>query len=104
MSRSLEPTPSVFSRIRRDRSESPRNRLGDKGRKEGGMFKRLGVKEEVCPHTRRTATKVTCQEERNGSLESITMKGRLHGERNHSQIVRIAEEDTGSQDRKKVEH
>ncbi|GJU96651.1 hypothetical protein Tco_1321407 [Tanacetum coccineum] len=42
MSRSPEPTPSVFSKIRRDRSESPRNRLGDKGRKEGGVFKRLG--------------------------------------------------------------
>ncbi|GJT50156.1 hypothetical protein Tco_0976313 [Tanacetum coccineum] len=40
MSRSPEPT-SVFSRIRRERLESPRNRLGDKGRKEGDMFKRL---------------------------------------------------------------
>ncbi|GJY16312.1 hypothetical protein Tco_0386734 [Tanacetum coccineum] len=41
ISRSLEPNPSVFSRIRRDRSESPKNRLGDKGRKKGGIFKRL---------------------------------------------------------------
>ncbi|GJS05396.1 reverse transcriptase domain-containing protein [Tanacetum coccineum] len=73
MSRSPEPTPSVFSRIRRDRSESPRNRLGDKGRKEGGVFKRL----------------------------EGTGRRRLYGERNQSQRVRIAEEDTGSQDQKK---
>nr|GEW34378.1 reverse transcriptase domain-containing protein [Tanacetum cinerariifolium] len=63
MSRSTEPNPNVFSRIRRDRSESPRNRLGDKGRREGAVFKRLGVKEEMCPHTRRAATKVPGQEE-----------------------------------------
>ncbi|GJZ53410.1 hypothetical protein Tco_0608295 [Tanacetum coccineum] len=43
MSRTPEPTPGVFSKIRRDRSKSPRNRLRDKGRKEGGTFKRLGV-------------------------------------------------------------
>ncbi|GJR70264.1 reverse transcriptase domain-containing protein [Tanacetum coccineum] len=42
MFRSLEPSHSVFSRIRRERSESPRNRLGDKGRKEGVVFKRMG--------------------------------------------------------------
>ncbi|GKE68807.1 hypothetical protein Tco_1526879 [Tanacetum coccineum] len=99
MSRSPKPT---LSGIRRDRSESPRNRLGDKGRKEGGVFKRLGVQEEVCPHTQRAATKVPVQEERNRSPKSVTMKGRLHGERNHSQRVRIAEEDTGSQDKKKT--
>ncbi|GJU36471.1 hypothetical protein Tco_1184825 [Tanacetum coccineum] len=34
----------VFSRIRRDSSESPKNRMGDKGRKKGGVFKRLGDK------------------------------------------------------------
>ncbi|GKB14225.1 hypothetical protein Tco_0848148, partial [Tanacetum coccineum] len=100
MSRSPEPTPSIFFRIRRDRSESPRNRLGDKGRKEGGVFKRIGVHEEVCPHTQRAATKVPVQEERNRSPKSVTMKRRLHGEQNHSQRVRISEEDTGSQDRK----
>ncbi|GJT37101.1 reverse transcriptase domain-containing protein [Tanacetum coccineum] len=41
MSRSPEPNPSVFFRIRRERSESPRNRLEDKGQKEGGVFKRM---------------------------------------------------------------
>ncbi|GJU92406.1 hypothetical protein Tco_1304829 [Tanacetum coccineum] len=100
MSRSPEPNPSVFSRIRRERSESPRNRLGDKGRKEGGVFKRLGVKEEMCPHTRRAATKVPGQEERSKLPGSVTMKEHLHGERNHSQRVRIVDEDTGSQDRR----
>nr|GEU56008.1 hypothetical protein [Tanacetum cinerariifolium] len=44
MYKSPEPTPSVFSRIRRDRSKSPRHRLGVKGRREGGVFNRLSVK------------------------------------------------------------
>ncbi|GJT87343.1 reverse transcriptase domain-containing protein [Tanacetum coccineum] len=70
MSRSLEPTPSVFSRIRRDRSESPRNRLGDKGRKEGGVFKRLEVQEEVRPHTQRVATKVPSEDKGGGHWKS----------------------------------
>ncbi|GJX45848.1 reverse transcriptase domain-containing protein [Tanacetum coccineum] len=100
MSRSPEPNPSVFSKIRRERSESPRNRLGDKGRKEGGVFRRLGVKEEMCLHTRRAATKVPDQEERSQLPGSVTMKEHLHGERYHSQRVRIVEEDTGSQDRR----
>ncbi|GJX84595.1 hypothetical protein Tco_0335369 [Tanacetum coccineum] len=39
ISRSLEPT-SVFSRIRRNRSESPKHRLGV--RREGGVFNRPG--------------------------------------------------------------
>nr|GEU76934.1 hypothetical protein [Tanacetum cinerariifolium] len=40
MSRSPEPT-SIFSRIRRGRSESPRHRLEGKERKEGGVFNRM---------------------------------------------------------------
>ncbi|GJY71604.1 hypothetical protein Tco_0475307 [Tanacetum coccineum] len=36
---SPRPSPSVFSRIRRDRSRSPRQKLREK---EGGVFKRLG--------------------------------------------------------------
>ncbi|GKA27189.1 hypothetical protein Tco_0713357 [Tanacetum coccineum] len=43
MSRSPKPTPIVFSRIRRDRSESPKHRLRGKGRSEGGVFNMLGV-------------------------------------------------------------
>ncbi|GJR95723.1 hypothetical protein Tco_0267897 [Tanacetum coccineum] len=43
MSVSPERT-SVFSRIRRDRSESPRQRPGEKGRRDRGVFNRLGDK------------------------------------------------------------
>nr|GEU79117.1 reverse transcriptase domain-containing protein [Tanacetum cinerariifolium] len=100
MSRSPEPNPSVFSRIRRDMSESPRHKLGDKGRREGGIFNRLRVKGEVCPHTRRAVTKVSVQKERNLPPESANIKERLHEERNHPQRVKIAEEDTRSQNRK----
>nr|GEW38117.1 reverse transcriptase domain-containing protein [Tanacetum cinerariifolium] len=39
LSRSPRPSPSVFSRIRRDRSRSPRQNSREN---EGGMFKRLG--------------------------------------------------------------
>ncbi|GJW41992.1 hypothetical protein Tco_0070791 [Tanacetum coccineum] len=42
VSKSPERNPSVFSRIRRDRSESPRHRL--EGKRDGGVFKRLGGK------------------------------------------------------------
>ncbi|GKB41622.1 hypothetical protein Tco_0886564 [Tanacetum coccineum] len=99
-SRSPEPTPSVFSRIRRDKSQSPRNGLGIKEERKGVCSKGWEIKEKVCPHTRRAATKVPIQEERNRSTKSVTMRGRLHKERNHSQRVRIAKEDTESQDRK----
>ncbi|GJT17262.1 ribonuclease H-like domain-containing protein, partial [Tanacetum coccineum] len=99
-SRSPEPTPSIFSRIRRDRSQSPRNGLGIKEERKEVCSKGWGIKKEVCPHIGRAATKVPVQEEQNRSTKSVTMRGHLHGERNHSQRVRIAEEDTGSQDRK----
>ncbi|GJT02905.1 reverse transcriptase domain-containing protein [Tanacetum coccineum] len=42
-SRSPKPSPSVFSRIRRERSRSPRQKLREK---EGGVFKRLGNREK----------------------------------------------------------
>ncbi|GKB93086.1 hypothetical protein Tco_0979223 [Tanacetum coccineum] len=45
MSGSPKPT-SVFSRIRRDKSESPRHRPVGKGRRDGGVFNRLGGKEK----------------------------------------------------------
>nr|GEV62653.1 reverse transcriptase domain-containing protein [Tanacetum cinerariifolium] len=41
-SRSPRPSPSVFSRIKRDRSRSPRQNSREK---EGGVFKRLGNRE-----------------------------------------------------------
>nr|GEZ84368.1 reverse transcriptase domain-containing protein [Tanacetum cinerariifolium] len=59
MSRSPEPT-SVFSRIRRGRSGSPKHGLGDKVRKEGGVFNRL----REHPHeVRRCSQKVKTVEE-----------------------------------------
>ncbi|GJX79517.1 hypothetical protein Tco_0327666 [Tanacetum coccineum] len=42
VSGSPERNPSVFSRIRRDRSESPRHR--PEGRRDGGVFNRIGGK------------------------------------------------------------
>ncbi|GJU99981.1 hypothetical protein Tco_1329252 [Tanacetum coccineum] len=73
------------------------------------------VKEEVCPHARvtpkhndtgtpkwkrKSVTKVPVQEKRNTFPENVTTKGRPHRERKLSRKVKIAEEDTGSQDRK----
>ncbi|GKE33053.1 hypothetical protein Tco_1452375 [Tanacetum coccineum] len=46
-SRSVSGSPertSIFSRIRRDRSESPKHMLEGKGRRNGGVFNRLGDK------------------------------------------------------------
>ncbi|GKC07092.1 hypothetical protein Tco_0998702 [Tanacetum coccineum] len=46
-SRSVSGSPeraSIFSRIRRDRSESPRHMPGGKGRRDKGVFNRLGDK------------------------------------------------------------
>nr|GEV00292.1 reverse transcriptase domain-containing protein [Tanacetum cinerariifolium] len=44
--RSRSPRPCVFSRIKHDRSRSPRQNSIEK---EGGVFKRLGNKGKVCP-------------------------------------------------------
>ncbi|GJV93035.1 reverse transcriptase domain-containing protein [Tanacetum coccineum] len=89
---SPEPTPNVFSRIRRDGSESPGHRDPEReavftrlGRKEKGIFNRL---------------EVPVQEKRNPFPESVTTKRRLHRERKRSRKVKIAEEDTRSQGRK----
>ncbi|GJU28266.1 hypothetical protein Tco_1166887 [Tanacetum coccineum] len=74
MSRSPKPT-SVFSGIWRDIYASPRHRQGDKRRKDGDVFHRLGVEEEVCPHTKKAATKVPVHEERSRSQKVKTVKG-----------------------------
>nr|GFA02433.1 reverse transcriptase domain-containing protein [Tanacetum cinerariifolium] len=51
MSRSPEPNPSVFSRIRRDRSKSPRHMPRGKGKRDGGVFNRLRSKgKSVSPY------------------------------------------------------
>ncbi|GKA47261.1 hypothetical protein Tco_0740144 [Tanacetum coccineum] len=55
-SRSMSGSPertSVFSRIRRDRSESPRHRPGGKGRRDRGVFNMLGGKgKSVSAHSK----------------------------------------------------
>ncbi|GJU95139.1 hypothetical protein Tco_1319895 [Tanacetum coccineum] len=96
MSKSPERT-SVFSRIRHDRSESPRHKPVGKGRREIGVFNRLGAKERVRPHTRKAATRVLAQEERNRSQENVTMKERVHEGQIYSPKVKTAWGGTGSQ-------
>nr|GFD57404.1 hypothetical protein [Tanacetum cinerariifolium] len=56
------------------------------------------VMEEVCQHTRRAVTIVLVQEKWNPFPGNVTMKGHPHDERKHSRGVKIADEDTGSQD------
>ncbi|GJW55565.1 reverse transcriptase domain-containing protein [Tanacetum coccineum] len=99
MSRSPERT-SVFSRRRREGLESLRHRLIDKGRRNGGVFNRMGAKKRVCPHTQKAATRVPGQEEQSQLPGNVTMKEHLHRERSHSQRVRIVREDIGSRDQK----
>ncbi|GKA36514.1 hypothetical protein Tco_0723005 [Tanacetum coccineum] len=73
-SRSPEPT-NFFSRIRRDRSASHRRKHEDKRRREGDVFHRLGVEEEVCPNTQKAATRVPVHKERSRSQKVKTVKG-----------------------------
>ncbi|GKA15206.1 homeodomain-like protein [Tanacetum coccineum] len=87
MSRSPEHT-SVFSRIRHDRPESPRHRPVGKGRRDGGVFNRLGAKKRVRPHTQKAATRVPAPEERNPSLENVTMKERVYEGQRYSPKVK----------------
>nr|GEV53061.1 reverse transcriptase domain-containing protein [Tanacetum cinerariifolium] len=101
MYRSLEPTPNVFSKIRRDRSESPRHMLRNKGRGEEGVFNRLGGgKGKSVPAHSESHYQSSCSRKAKPIPESVTMKEHLHGERNQYRRVMIAKEDTGSQDQK----
>nr|GEV29668.1 reverse transcriptase domain-containing protein [Tanacetum cinerariifolium] len=72
VSESPEQNPGVFSKIRRDRSESPRHR--PEGRRDGGVFNRLG---------------------------DVTMRGHHHEIRKHSPKAKIAGVDTGNQGRRR---
>nr|GEW28802.1 retrovirus-related Pol polyprotein from transposon TNT 1-94 [Tanacetum cinerariifolium] len=66
-SRNVSKSPErtgIFSRIQRDQSASLRRRQGDKRRREGDVFHRLGVEEEVCPHNQKAATKIPVHGER----------------------------------------
>ncbi|GKC88333.1 hypothetical protein Tco_1148982 [Tanacetum coccineum] len=104
-------------RRRSRRSRIPRGKRCLRGWEERKKAYSIGweVKEEVCPHARvtpnhndtgtpkgkqRAVTKAPVQEKRNTFPESVTMKERLHREHKCSRKVKIAEEDTGSQDRK----
>nr|GEX74791.1 reverse transcriptase domain-containing protein [Tanacetum cinerariifolium] len=84
-SRSPRPTPSVFSRIRRDRSRSPRQNS-----REGGMFKRLeNIRKSVFArsdsHNRRSYPKYTkarseSKDSRGGHWKSRSKKQKSSGD------------------------
>ncbi|GJW45206.1 reverse transcriptase domain-containing protein [Tanacetum coccineum] len=99
-SRSIPERTSVFSRIRRDRSESPRHRPEGKGRRDGEHSIGWEAKERVCQHTRKAVTRVPAQKERNPFPENVTIKECIHGGRKCSLRVKIVEGDTGNQERK----
>ncbi|GJV89179.1 hypothetical protein Tco_1533117 [Tanacetum coccineum] len=72
---------SFFSRLRCDRSESPRHRQIGKERKDRGVFNRLEARKRMCPHIQKAVTRAPGQEKRN-----------------HSPRVKTVEDDTGNQD------
>ncbi|GJT48718.1 hypothetical protein Tco_0974875 [Tanacetum coccineum] len=88
-SRSVSGSPertSVFSKIRRDRSESPRHRPGGKGRRDGGVFNRLGDKgKSMSAHS-----ESRYQSYRSGRTESIPRK--RHHERTCSRRTEMLSE------------
>ncbi|GJS23415.1 hypothetical protein Tco_0452047 [Tanacetum coccineum] len=102
-SRSMSGSPehtSVFSRIRRDRSESPRHKPGEKEEETEEYSIGWEIKEKVCSHTRKAVTRVTSWEEQNPFPENVTMKEHVHGGHKCSPKVKIAEGNTGSQNQK----
>nr|GEX21921.1 RNA-directed DNA polymerase, eukaryota, reverse transcriptase zinc-binding domain protein [Tanacetum cinerariifolium] len=104
-SRSMSGSPkhtSVFSRIRRDRSESPRHMPVGKERRDGGVFNRLGGKEKsVSAHS-----KSHYQSSRAGRMKSVPRKRHYKG--TYSRRTEMLSEskdsggggDTGSQNQK----
>ncbi|GJY21920.1 reverse transcriptase domain-containing protein [Tanacetum coccineum] len=93
---------SVFSRIRRDRSESPKHRPGGKERRGGGVFNRLDIREKVCLHIQKAVTRVTTQKKWNPSLENVTMKDHIHGGQKYSLKVKIAAGDIGRKNQRSI--
>nr|GEU44550.1 reverse transcriptase domain-containing protein [Tanacetum cinerariifolium] len=87
---SPEATPSVFSGIKRDGSESP----GHRDPEWETVFTRTSKGKW------KAVTKVLVHEKWNPFLESVTIKRRLHREHKRSRKVKIAKKDTGSQGRK----
>ncbi|GKA59635.1 hypothetical protein Tco_0758948 [Tanacetum coccineum] len=92
-SRSMSGSPertSVFSRIRRDRSESPRHRPERKEKRGGGVFNRLGDKgKSVSAHS-----KGRYQSYHSDRTESIPKKG--HHERSYSRKTELLSESEDS--------
>ncbi|GJV69858.1 hypothetical protein Tco_1485367 [Tanacetum coccineum] len=74
ISRSLEPT-SVFSSIRRNRSVSPKHKLGVKEEGKEVYLTGYEVKERVCSHTQKAVTKVPVQRKRNPFLKKCHHEG-----------------------------
>ncbi|GKF27950.1 hypothetical protein Tco_0094292 [Tanacetum coccineum] len=99
MSGSPERT-NVFSRIRRDRSELPKHKSGGKGRRDGGVFNRLGGKgKSVSAHSE--SLYQSSRSKRTESVpENVTIKERIHGGQKCFPKVKIVEGDTGGQERK----
>nr|GEZ54916.1 reverse transcriptase domain-containing protein [Tanacetum cinerariifolium]GEZ54935.1 reverse transcriptase domain-containing protein [Tanacetum cinerariifolium] len=79
--RSCSPRPSVFSRIKRYRSRSPRQNSKER---EDACLKGWVTKERVCPHAQTAATNTPTQ-----------------GIQKHPQKVKIAEAGIGNQDQRK---
>nr|GEV67011.1 reverse transcriptase domain-containing protein [Tanacetum cinerariifolium] len=74
-SRSISGSPkraSVFSRIRRDRSESPRSRMERKGRRDGGVFNR---KERVWSNQARKKTLPAWKQQEAGRKQNFDRMG-----------------------------
>ncbi|GJX79374.1 hypothetical protein Tco_0327523 [Tanacetum coccineum] len=90
MSGSPERT-SIFSRIRCDRSESSRHRPGGKGRRDRGVFNRLGGKgKSVFAHS-----KIRYQSSRSGRTESIPRKHHHEGTCSRRTEMLSKSEDSG---------
>ncbi|GJT39236.1 reverse transcriptase domain-containing protein [Tanacetum coccineum] len=93
-SRSMSGSPehtNVFSRIRRDRSESPRHRLVGKERRDGGVFNRIRSKEKsVFAHS-----ESRYQSPRSGRTESVPRKRHYEGTCSRRTKMLFESEDSG---------
>ncbi|GKA23906.1 reverse transcriptase domain-containing protein [Tanacetum coccineum] len=99
LSESPERNPSVFSSIRRVRSEFPRYR--PEGRRDGGFFNRLGGKgKSVSAHSKSRYHSYHSRRT-DPALKSVTMRGHHHEIRKHSLKAKIAGVDIGSQGRRR---
>nr|GEV18283.1 hypothetical protein [Tanacetum cinerariifolium] len=102
MSRILERT-SVFSRIRHDRSESPRHKLVGKGRRDVGVFNRPRGKEKSAS----VQSESRYQSSHSGRMEFVPRKRHYEGTCSRKTQMLFESEDnrgdTGSQNQKSKE-